>query len=86
MALSNHHSRRVLSLKAKYGDDFFVRLGSKGGKISRTGGFYGNPEAASKAGRIGGLRRKWTEEQKLRQRTTFLKTMELRKNKAQADL
>lgn len=37
-----------------YGADFYSRIGKIGGKKSRTGGFYGNPEAARLAGSIGG--------------------------------
>jgi general stress protein YciG len=40
--------------KAKYGKDFYARIGQMGGKIGRTGGFYANRELARKAGRIGG--------------------------------
>lgn len=42
------------TIKAKYGDDFYSRMGKKGGKIGRTGGFYANPELARIAGRKGG--------------------------------
>ena len=40
--------------KAKYGKDFYARIGQMGGKIGRTGGFYANRDLARKAGRIGG--------------------------------
>lgn len=40
--------------KAKYGDDFYVKIGAKGGVIGRTGGFFANRKLASEAGRIGG--------------------------------
>lgn len=40
--------------KAKYGRDFYSRIGAEGGKIGHTGGFYGNRELARKAGKIGG--------------------------------
>ena len=40
--------------KAKHGADFYKRIGSKGGKIGRTGGFYANRELASIAGKKGG--------------------------------
>lgn len=39
-----------------YGKDFYIRIGSIGGKSGRTGGFYANRELASKVGRIGGLK------------------------------
>lgn len=31
-------------------------IGAKGGKAGNTGGFYANPDLASKAGRLGGLK------------------------------
>lgn len=40
--------------KAKYGPDFYGKIGAKGGKKGRTGGFYANRELASIAGRLGG--------------------------------
>ena len=40
--------------KAKYGKDFYSRIGKKGGQNWRTGGFYNNPELARHAGRKGG--------------------------------
>jgi general stress protein YciG len=40
--------------KAKYGKDFYARIGQMGGKLGRTGGFYANRELARKAGREGG--------------------------------
>lgn len=40
--------------KIKYGPDFYARIGAKGGRRSRTGGFYGKPHLASEAGKIGG--------------------------------
>ena len=43
-----------LTNKAKYGADFFVKIGAKGGKKGRTGGFHQNRALASIAGRIGG--------------------------------
>lgn len=51
--------KAVKNLKSKYGDDFFVRIGAKGGKASGTGGFYyaklhGNIELIQEAGRRGG--------------------------------
>lgn len=41
--------------KAKYGDDFYKRIGATGGKVSRGGGFAHDPEMARLAGRLGGL-------------------------------
>jgi uncharacterized protein len=40
--------------KAKYGRDFYARIGAMGGKLGHTGGFYANRELARKAGQIGG--------------------------------
>lgn len=40
--------------KAKYGEDFYGRIGAKGGKLGRTGGFFANRELAREAGRKGG--------------------------------
>jgi len=38
----------------KYGEDFYAKIGSQGGKNGKTGGFYGNSELARKWGAIGG--------------------------------
>ena len=43
-----------LTNKTKYGRDFYSKIGAKGGRNSRTGGFYANRELARKAGAIGG--------------------------------
>jgi general stress protein YciG len=40
--------------KAKYGSDFYARIGQSGGKVGRTGGFYANRDLARKAGAKGG--------------------------------
>lgn len=40
--------------KEKYGDDFYAKIGAKGGKLGRTGGFYANRELARIAGAKGG--------------------------------
>ncbi len=40
--------------KAKYGKDFYARIGQMGGKLGRTGGFYANRDLAREAGRKGG--------------------------------
>lgn len=40
--------------KEKYGKDFYKKIGSKGGKLGRTGGFWADRELASRAGKIGG--------------------------------
>lgn len=40
--------------KTKYGADFYAKIGAKGGKRGRTGGFYANRELARLAGAKGG--------------------------------
>ena len=40
--------------KAKYGDDFYSKIGAKGGRLGKTGGFYANRELARAAGAKGG--------------------------------
>lgn len=39
---------------ARYGEDYFKKIGHKGGSISRGGGFAADHELAARAGRIGG--------------------------------
>lgn len=45
--------------KAKWGEDFYARIGREGGKNGKgpgyTGGFASNSELASRAGRLGGM-------------------------------
>lgn len=41
--------------KAKYGADFYAKIGAKGGKAGKTGGFFANRELAREAGRRGGM-------------------------------
>lgn len=40
--------------KARHGKDFYAKIGAKGGKLGRTGGFYANRELARVAGAKGG--------------------------------
>lgn len=40
--------------KSKYGADFYAKIGAKGGKRGKTGGFYANRELARLAGAKGG--------------------------------
>ena len=40
--------------RLKYGEDFYERIGRKGGENGHTGGFASNPELAKIAGRKGG--------------------------------
>jgi len=40
--------------KEKYGSDFYAKIGAKGGRKGRTGGFFANRELARAAGAKGG--------------------------------
>jgi general stress protein YciG len=40
--------------KAKFGSDFYAKIGKKGGQNGKTGGFAANPELARIAGAKGG--------------------------------
>lgn len=40
--------------KERYGSDYYARIGSIGGKLGHTGGFYANRELARTAGAKGG--------------------------------
>jgi len=40
--------------KAKYGKDFYAKIGAKGGQRGHTGGFFANRELARAAGARGG--------------------------------
>ena len=40
--------------KQLYGEDFYKKIGAKGGRAGNTGGFYANRELAREAGRKGG--------------------------------
>lgn len=40
--------------KAKYGAEFYAKIGANGGKMGHTGGFYANRELARVAGARGG--------------------------------
>lgn len=44
--------------KAKYGKDFYIKIGAKGGKAGTTGGFFANRELAKIAGAKGGKKSK----------------------------
>lgn len=44
--------------RAKYGPDFYARIGAKGGYKGHTGGFAANPELAKIAGAKGGRKSK----------------------------
>lgn len=40
--------------KKKYGEDFYIKIGAKGGRKGHTGGFHANRELARIAGAKGG--------------------------------
>lgn len=46
------------TIKKNYGNDFYARIGAKGGRNGHTGGFAANPELAKIAGRKGGKKSK----------------------------
>lgn len=46
--------RAAATNKRKYGDDFYARIGGKGGRNGKTGGFFANRELARIAGAKGG--------------------------------
>lgn len=46
--------KAALTNKERRGQDYYSKIGSKGGKNGHTGGFFGNKELASKAGAKGG--------------------------------
>lgn len=48
----------AITNEAKYGPDFYARIGRKGGRNGHTGGFAANPELAKIAGAIGGRKSK----------------------------
>jgi hypothetical protein len=55
MSGSKKSARTTAStMYAKYGPDYYRKIGSKGGKNGTTGGFYANRELASRVGAIGG--------------------------------
>lgn len=46
--------RAAATNKRKYGEDFYIVQGAKGGRKGRTGGFFANRELARIAGAKGG--------------------------------
>ena len=52
--VSGGKSAAAATNKAKYGDDFYAKIGAIGGKNGNTGGFYANRELARTAGVKGG--------------------------------
>ena len=63
-----------ISNKQRHGEDFYSVIGSKGGKISRGGGFASNRELASKAGYKGGKVTK-AEREKRKKKEYWLKEL-----------
>ena len=49
--------KAVLTIKERHGDDFYARIGAKGGRNGHTGGFAGDPSRASEAGKLGAMKR-----------------------------
>lgn len=50
--------------KQRYGQNFYMEIGSMGGKKSSGGGFAKDPELARRAGRLGGMRSRRTKANK----------------------
>lgn len=48
--------RAAAKNKAKYGEDFYAKIGKVGGENGHTGGFYANRHLASVAGAVGGAK------------------------------
>lgn len=48
--------------KTRYGKDFYAKIGAKGGKLGKTGGFAANRDLAREAGRIGGRKSRRTKD------------------------
>lgn len=46
--------KAAITNKAKYGAEFYARIGQKGGRKGHTGGFAANPALAKIAGAKGG--------------------------------
>ena len=43
-------AKAMTAIRERHGDDFFKRIGAKGGRNGNTGGFAANPELARIAG------------------------------------
>ena len=50
----NGGKKASITNKQKHGEDFYIRIGRKGGKVGGLKGFALNPELAKMAGRKGG--------------------------------
>ena len=47
-------TKAAKTTKNRHGEDFYARIGRKGGQNGHTGGFYARPELAKTAGKKGG--------------------------------
>lgn len=47
-------TKSAITNKARYGEDYYKRIGAIGGKKGHTGGFYADRELARRAGAKGG--------------------------------
>ncbi len=52
--------RAAKKVKETYGEDFFKKIGAKGGAKSRGGGFTGDSKRASEAGKAG-VKKRWAK-------------------------
>lgn len=52
--------KAAITNKQKYGEDFYARIGAKGGRNGHTGGFASNPALARIAGSLGGRKSRRT--------------------------
>lgn len=78
--------KAVDTTRRRHGERFYAQIGRIGGSRGHTGGFYGNRELASAAGRLGGMvsrrgharGRKLTDQEKraLRRRKEIKKAFE----------
>lgn len=71
--------RAAATNKAKYGTDFYAKIGGEGGKKGRTGGFFANRDLARAAGAKGGRISRRTKK-------TDVITIDVTKDKSQDDL
>lgn len=53
--------------KELYGENFYAKIGKKGGENGNTGGFAANPQLAAQAGRIGGRKSKRRSKKEIEQ-------------------
>lgn len=55
MAQTSEGGKKAAAVnKAKYGEDYYSRIGALGGALSTTGGFFKDRELAKRAGALGG--------------------------------